>query len=502
VPVPVAHRPDRRDTVAVTGLAVIIAAVYTVFEIQQQRHFFTAGYDLGIFDQAVHGYAHLGQPISLMKGVHNGFGTHFSELGDHFSPVLALLAPFYRLFPHATTLLIAQGVLFAASIPSVWLFTARRLGRTSGYLVAIAYALAWGLQAAMAADFHEIAFAVPLLAFALERLDAGKLRASVIAMVALILVKEDFGLVIAAYGIVVGLRTRQWRLAGALIVGGVLATVIIDDFVITAFGGRSGYYWSYYTQLGANPGAALWHVIRHPWATLKLAVTPHAKVSLIYWLYAPLGFLSLGSPLVLLSMPLLAERLFSNNPNHWTLTHQYSAAFVPILFLAAVDTIGRVRGFVVGPQSSSQRGRRRVARPHRFAQVIAIAFGVGVLAVSVWAVHKFPFDQLTKSAYYKTTSYEQAEQAAVDVVPSGATVEVSNLLAPHLVDRAKVMLLDTTPRGAPWVVFDEGRIEFPFADGAEQTQRVTWLADHGYRQVFSRDGVVVYHQLSAAGGAS
>jgi uncharacterized membrane protein len=272
--------------------------------------------------------------------------------------------------------------------------------------------------------------------------------------------------------------------------------------VITAFGGKSGYYWSYYTQLGANPGAAIWHVIRHPLATLKLAVTPHAKVSLIYWLYAPLGFLSLGSPLVLLSLPLLAERLFSNNPNHWTLTHQYSAAFVPILFLAAVDTVGRLRGFVVGTEGSSHRGRRRVAQPHRFAQVIAVAFGVGVLAVSMWAVHKFPFDQLTKSAYYKTTSYERAEQAAVDVVPNGATVEASNLLAPHLVDRANVMLLDTAPRGAPWVVFDEGRIEFPFADGAQQTERVTWLADHGYQPVFSRDGIVVYHQLATAGGAA
>jgi uncharacterized membrane protein len=496
LPVQGAHRPDRRDTVAVAGLAVIIAAVYTVFEIQQQRHFLTAGYDLGIFDQAVHGYAHLGQPISLMKGVHNGFGTHFSELGDHFSPILVLLAPFYRLFPHATTLLIAQGVLFAASVPSVWLMSARRLGRTAAYLVAIAYGLAWGLQAAMAADFHEIAFAVPLLAFSLERLDAGKLKASVIAMVALLLVKEDFGLVIAAYGIVVGLRTRQWRLAAALIVGGIAATAIIDDAVIPAFGGKSGYYWSYYTQLGSSPLPALVHVIRHPLATLKLAVTPHAKVRLIYWLYAPLGFLSLASPIVLLSLPLLGERLLSNNPNHWTLTHQYSAAFVPILTLAAVDTIGRLRAFVAGPQT----GRRRAATPHRFANVIGVAFGAGVLVVAVWAVGKMPFDQLLHAPVWRTSTFEKAEAAAVAVVPNGATVEASNQLAPHLVDRAHVMLLDTTPHNAPWVVFDEGRIEFPFADGAEQTQRVTWLAQHGYRPVFSREGIVVYHQ--ASGGAA
>ncbi len=485
---------------AVAGLAAIITAVYSVFEIQQQRHFLTAGYDLGIFDQAVRGYAHLGAPISLMKGVHNGFGMHFSELGDHFSPILALLAPFYRIWPHASTLLIAQGALFAASVPSIWLFTARKLGRGAAYLVAMAYALAWGLQAAMAADFHEVAFAVPLLAFSLERLDAGKLRASVIAAVALLLVKEDFGLVVAMYGIVVGLRTRQWKLAGALILGGFIATVVIDDAVIPAFGGKAGYYWSYYTQLGPNPAAAAWHVVRHPWATMKLAVTPHVKVSLFSWLYAPLGFLSLGSSFVLLSLPLLGERLFSNNPNHWTLTHQYSAAFMPILFLAAVDTVGRVRAFVVGPGKTRQTGRRPASHSPRLADLVGVGFGLGALVVAIWICAKMPFDQLTKSTEWQTSSYEKAEAAAVAVVPNGVTVEVSNLLAPHLVDRTKVMLLDTTPHNAPWVVFDQGRVEFPFTQPAQQTDRVTWLTQHGYRPVFSRDGLVVYHHT--AGGTA
>jgi len=68
-------------------------------------------------------------------------------------------------------------------------------------------------------------------------------------------------------------------------------------------------------------------------------VTPHAKVRLLEWLFLPLGLASLGSSFVLLAVPLLAERLLSANPNHWTLTHQYSAPLMPILALAAVDTV-------------------------------------------------------------------------------------------------------------------------------------------------------------------
>ncbi|HEY0871112.1 MAG TPA: DUF2079 domain-containing protein, partial [Acidothermaceae bacterium] len=118
---PTSGRRIDADIVGVATLTISAAAVYTVFEIEQQRHFNTAGYDLGIFDQAIHSYAHFHAPISLMKGVHNGFGTHFSELGDHFSPIIAAVAPVYRVFPDAVTLLIVQGLLLAASVPSGWL---------------------------------------------------------------------------------------------------------------------------------------------------------------------------------------------------------------------------------------------------------------------------------------------------------------------------------------------------------------------------------------------
>jgi uncharacterized membrane protein len=482
--------PARSDLAGVGALTLAAGSVYTVFELEQQRHFETAGYDLGIFDQAIHHYAHLQAPVSLMKGVHNGFGTHFSVLGDHFSPIIAAVAPFYRVFPHATTLLVAQGLLLAASLPSVWLFSSRALGRTAAYLLTAAYALAWGFQAAMAADFHEVAFAVPLLAIALERLDAGRLRTAVMAGVLLLLVKEDFGLVVAAFGLVVGLRTRRWKLAGWLALAGVATTVLADKVLIPAFGGKSGYYWDYYAALGPNPVAALWHVVRHPLSTLHLMVTPHAKVRLLGWLFLPLGLASLGSSFVLLAVPLLAERLVSANPNHWTLTHQYSAPLAPILTLAAVDTIGKLRRSLT-PRTSSSRHRRDRASG---AWAIGPVYALGVVVVAVWICGRMPFDQLTKPSVlrsWQATDYDRARQAAVDLVPSGATVEASNWLAPHLVDRTNVMLLDTTPHDATWVVFDAGYVEFPMTP-ATQSARPGWLISHGYQQVFSRDSITVY----------
>ena len=134
-----------------------------------------------IFDQAVRSYAHFQPGLSVVKGLHNGFGPHFSVLGDHWSPILASLAPLYWIFNSPETLLVAQAVLFALAVPPLWLFTRRAFGggrkaTAAAYLVSVAYGLSWPIASAAAFDFHEVAFAPVLMAVALERLQAGRLR--------------------------------------------------------------------------------------------------------------------------------------------------------------------------------------------------------------------------------------------------------------------------------------------------------------------------------------
>ena len=76
-------------------LVALTAAVYSVFALARYYTFQTGSYDLVIFDQAVRSYAHFRPGISIIKGLHNGFGPHFSVLGDRWSPILAVLAPLY-----------------------------------------------------------------------------------------------------------------------------------------------------------------------------------------------------------------------------------------------------------------------------------------------------------------------------------------------------------------------------------------------------------------------
>ena len=307
--------------VAVGTLTALMAAVYSVFSLTLDHTFQTSSYDLVIFDQAVRSYAHFQPGISIIKGLHNGFGPHFSVLGDHWSPILASLAPLYWIYDSPETLLVAQAVLFALAVPPLWLFTRRAFGggekaTIAAYLVAVAYALSWPIASAAAFDFHEVAFAPVLTAVALERLQAGRLRTALIALAALLLVKEDMGLFVAGIGCYLAVArprvvSRQRLVAATLIVLGVADTWLATYVLIPAFGGRSDYYWAY-GALGRNVPQAAGHIVAHPVGALRLFVTPRVKLGTMLWLLAPFCFLPLLSPITIAVIPLLAERMLQN----------------------------------------------------------------------------------------------------------------------------------------------------------------------------------------------
>ena len=127
--------------VKVAALTVAAAFVYCLDSLILFRRFLASTFDLVIFDQGIRGYAHLAAPVSIARGVSDGQGAHFLLLADHWSPILAVLAPLYWIHDGPGTLLVAQGVLFALAIPPLWAYTRRRLGPPSAYFVCVAYAL-------------------------------------------------------------------------------------------------------------------------------------------------------------------------------------------------------------------------------------------------------------------------------------------------------------------------------------------------------------------------
>jgi uncharacterized membrane protein len=558
-PGPGEQASGRRGThrVAVGALTALVAGLYCVFALAQYYTFRTTSYDLVIFDQAVRSYAHFEPGISIIKGVHNGFGPHFSVLGDHWSPILASLAPLYWIYNSPETLLVAQAVLFALAIPPLWMFTRRAFGggtraTAAAYLVCVTYALSWPIASALAFDFHEVAFAPVLTAVALERLQAGRLRTALIALGALLLVKEDMGLFVAGIGVYLAVSRprvvrRQLAVAVALIVVGLADTVVATYILIPAFGGRSDYYWAY-TALGRNVPQAIGHLITHP-ASLKLLVTPRVKLDTMLWLFGAFCFLSLRSPIALATIPLLLERMLANLfPDWWITADQYNAYLVVILVCAAVDGAARLDWALLRKRHLAAEGERSAAAAAgpptaaagaaspagaapggsadaaetpagtgeetlpaprlavRPPWTVALICAAAMCAVAVCLVPHFGFGPALHPSFYHRDARQRAAAAADAVVPSGVTVQAVEYLGPQLSARDTVLLWDgdgdTPPLGSPWVVADTRQLQFTFSSVQKQRQRLEFLERNGYRAVFERDGYVVLHRVGSGSAAA
>ena len=449
-----------------TGAAALVYATYGLLRF----HTFLAGsYDLVIFDQAIRSYSRFDLPVSIVKGVHNGFGPDFAVLGDHFSPIIALLAPLYWIWDDPRTLLLAQAVLFAAAIPPLWVFTRRVLGSAAAYCVAGAYALSWPIASAIAFDFHEVAFAPVLTAVMLERFQAGRRWHGVSAALALLLVKEDMGLLVAGYGLYLLATRRDRALGGAFVAGGLAWTWLAARVLIPAFGGDPDYYWAY-GALGDDLPSAITHAATQPWDAVWLLVTPPIKAGTLALLLLPLLLAPLRSPLVLAALPLLAERMLASRFGHWWEPRFHYNAFVVVVLLAAgVDGVRRFN----------------VRRP------LGSAWATAVLVIAIALAGFFPMVSVLNPDNYQRDARMRAAAAAVAAVPSGALVEAPNALGPQLSGRARVLLWDQRPRWAPWVIADIGSPTFPFFSVTAQRDRLTLLLRTGYHVVHQDAGFIV-----------
>ncbi|GAA2615371.1 hypothetical protein Stube_40660 [Streptomyces tubercidicus] len=392
--------------------AAFFFVAFTLLSLCRFRTMSFSSWDLGIFEQAVRGYAHFQAPIVDLKGP----GTNI--LGDHFSPVLIVLAPFYRVFPSPMTLLTAQAALFALSVLPVTRAAARHLGRLPGLAIGIAYGMSWGVQKAVDFDFHEIAFAMPLIAFALEAVLRGRWTAVVCWAAPLVLVKEDLGVTAATIGALALIRTRRASpLAIGLVAFGITATAVTLGLLIPGFNGSGSYdYWS---KLGTDGGGA----------TIPLDTALRTTL----WVLLPTtGLLALRSPLLLVALPTLGWRFLSHEPHYWGTDWHYNAVLMPVVFLALIDALPRIR-------VSARPWLRSYAR-HLPAAALAAALALTTT---------LPLSGLTEAAAYRTPPNVTADEKLLDRIPDGATVESDIRPLSRLTHRTRVFWIGDTGGLAP-----------------------------------------------------
>ncbi len=359
-------------------LGIVTTLVYSALGVLRFRRLTVTSWDNAIFEQALAAYARFEAPIVTVKGP----GYHI--LGDHFSPIYALLAPVYRVFPHAQTLLVAQAVLLGLSVAVITALAVRHLGSLIGTTIGVLYALSFGLQAAVAADFHEVAFAVPLLALAGAAFVEARYDRVIWWSLPLLLVKEDMGFTVAAIGLALWLAGERRKGIG-LGIGGVAAVAIVVGLVIPSF--NTGDAYDYVGTLGGDAGI---------WSTLT--AEPGRKLLTVALTFAITGAAALMSPWAVVVVPTFLWRFVGDNPFYWGTEWHYSLTLMPVVFVAMIDVLAR---------------RPRLVWP-------AVALGA---AATVYTLIGSPLTSLAELDTWRESPRAEAAQGAISQLPRGAAVE-------------------------------------------------------------------------------
>ncbi|NRQ36795.1 DUF2079 domain-containing protein [Nonomuraea sp. NN258] len=463
----------------VAVLAALAAAGYATLGLVKLATFRATTFDLVIVDQAVRNYARFRPPTVPVLGAFYDRGLDYLQVADHFSPIYALLAPFYWIHDGPESLIVAQALLFAAAIPFLWLFTRRTLGTLPAYLVGAAYALSWPIAQAAAFDAHEVMFVPLLTGIMIERYTAGRWFPAFLALLGLLMVKEDMGLMVIGTGLC--LFVMGDRLRGVFVAGlGMFFVGVIRGVLIPRLGGNTTDFWAY-GHLGPDIGGALLTIMRDPLAAMLLPFSEEAKVDTLFLMVWPTLLLCLLSPLTLIALPHVLERMLADRALWWQADFQYNAFTVMILFCAGVDGLARLLRWVKREDDRS----------------LKLAWSAAALVIAITLVPKTALDQLYHPSFYKGDQVKiTAAAEAVSKVPDGVMVEVVNSLGPALTSRATVLPWTVRSTGAPWVVADVARWEFPFGSPTDQAAQVDRLQADGYVKVFERDGYVVLNRPS------
>lgn len=376
-------------------LAAALALAWTVLSVCRILRGADMSYDTAIFTEAVKGWATHGAPIVDIKG------AGFNLLGDHWSPILAVLAPAWWVWPSPLMLLTVQALLFGWSVGVVSETAARFTSPGRGLVIGLAYGLAFGMQRAVDAGFHEIAFSVPLLAVVMRQLLLERPVRAALWALPLLLVKEDFGLTVAVVGVMVAVRWRRWALGAILAVVG-LASVAGDVLVfIPAFNPQHHYaYWAKVPGHHSGWRHAFWAVF---WPPLKWQT--------FGWTAGVTGFVCLRSPLATVAAPILLWRFASSDVAYWDTGWHYSAPVMPIVFLAAVDGLRRM-----------ERSRRRWQRRYWFQAVPAIV----AAAVACTVALPLGLTDVVNPGTYPLNARSTAMARADAAIPPGVVVSADN----------------------------------------------------------------------------
>ncbi|MCL2482594.1 MAG: DUF2079 domain-containing protein [Propionibacteriaceae bacterium] len=496
----VAHGTHRLQWVVI-GISAVCSALYIVISLVLYNTY-RSGMDLALYGEAVRKYSQGHLPWSAIKAQ-----SPFDLLGDHFTILVAVLAPFYHLWSDVRLLLVAQALLFGVAVWLVGHLATTRLPARQALAIQVGFGLSWGMLNATFFGFHEIALAVPLVAWALASIWRKPHWVQfAIACVLLILTKEDSTFLTAGLGLVL---IAQRRIKAGLITG--IAS-------LGAFLALVGWLMPHLSATGAyiylsqnSPG---------------LPSMTHALSSPDFWVFLATLIVTVGlgwrSPLAWAILPTIAARVVADYAPTFRFGYHYNATIMVVCFVAIIDAWSKLRQRAgVGPSdttdSLAEGAMDTTAEGATDSTVVEPGDGPPVRTAAITRTGLVRLERLqylllvvvvlvglissglsvTLRAPAPSSGRDGAISQAIAMIPQGSTVVADEFVIAHLVDHYVTRLavpgwtdsLGVPLTGVQYVIFDTSSYSLDNQKNHWQATLLGQLEDNGCQIAYNQDSI-------------
>lgn len=465
------------------------------------NHYFFRSYafDFTAYNFAFYDYAHWrvsGCPIYL-------FPYEVTFLQDHFSLTLMILSPLYWIFGAITgtyTLLIIQNIIVAAG---GWFTYRLILFRTANGQLALLslvyYFILLGRLTACVADCNLAIIGsalVPMFIFYFEKEKTGY---SVVLFLLLIFNREDFALwlvFICSYLAIVHRGDKIKRTRSIIfLAASVVFFAVIFKFIIPALEDENKKYTLFnFAVLGENPARAVSFIFQHPLRALELLFVNHSGNSYFDGIKQEfyLVFLVSGGALLLLRpayllpfLPLIAKKMYNDEPIRWSMESYYSVEIVSLLPLIIFLLIGTFNNKKV-----------RIS--------LAYAVCIATLIITVVKLTK-PADKhialmgdtqkfnFLNRDFYRSGYDVQEIYNAMKLIPDTAKVCASGRLSTHLAFREKIYYFPRVD-DADYIFVISKNDSWPISQGRADSTIARLLTEGQWELLLKKRDFVLMHK--------
>ena len=370
------HSIERSDLIlciAVTTYAIVFSCI----TILRYYSFMTRAWDMGIFTQSL--WTTLYADKFLYHTCELFLNPSGSFFGVHFSPILFLILPFYRLITAPETLLVLQSFILAlAAIPVYKLAREYAGGRNVGLLFASVYLMYPPMQMVNWYDFHVQAFLPLFFIFTMYYIRKENWPRYFLFFSLSLMVEEHAAWFTAFIGVYIAWKHRRQILSslrsrepsGKKVLVIAVATIVISGlwywftiwqrntfFPINPAAMEEFLGSPNFSILGAkDPLQIPFLVVTRPWnAVQALAFDIQYKLLYLALLFGPLALFSFKAPSALIpTIPWFGFAFLSQTMAHHTLGNQYQAYLTAFIFASAV--FGLEKNFLKNPNLKSIKG--------------------------------------------------------------------------------------------------------------------------------------------------